>query len=104
MVIGAHSSMAEQPAHNRLGLGSSPGGPTFLLERVHALTRGWAVLGGRGIPRGSMVGGSLEGRGIARGSRVGCSREGRGITRGSFDGSVRNGDGACRVLIDAQRR
>src|SRR2546426_4645128 len=26
----AHSSMAEQPAHNRLGLGSSPGGPTIV--------------------------------------------------------------------------
>src|SRR5712691_8781617 len=28
MTLRAHSSMAEQPAHNRLGLGSSPGGPT----------------------------------------------------------------------------
>src|SRR5213080_950439 len=26
----AHSSMAEQPAHNRLDLGSSPGGPTVV--------------------------------------------------------------------------
>src|SRR6185503_7259533 len=41
MVIGAHSSMAEQPAHNRLGLGSSPGGPTIVLERLLGLNRGW---------------------------------------------------------------
>src|SRR6186713_277042 len=41
MVIGAHSSMAEQPAHNRLGLGSSPGGPTVVLERLLGLNRGW---------------------------------------------------------------
>ena len=26
--VGAHSSMAEQPAHNRSGPGSTPGGPT----------------------------------------------------------------------------
>src|SRR5712691_976304 len=30
MAPGAHSSMAEQPAHNRLDLGSSPGGPTVV--------------------------------------------------------------------------
>ena len=44
MVIGAHSSMAEQPAHNRSGLGSSPGGPTIVSERLHGLTRGWAAM------------------------------------------------------------
>src|SRR4029450_4020711 len=30
----AHSSMAEQPAHNRLGLGSSPGGPAVVAGAV----------------------------------------------------------------------
>src|SRR5438874_1786984 len=30
MTSRAHSSMAEQPAHNRLDLGSSPGGPTVV--------------------------------------------------------------------------
>ena len=44
MVIGAHSSMAEQPAHNRLGLGSSPGGPTTVTERLHGLKRGGAEI------------------------------------------------------------
>src|SRR6185503_13847256 len=51
MVIGAHSSMAEQPAHNRLGLGSSPGGPTTVLERLHGLKRGWAEIERRGSAR-----------------------------------------------------
>src|SRR5437764_6663970 len=30
MTSRAHGSMAEQPAHNRLDLGSSPGGPTVV--------------------------------------------------------------------------
>src|SRR5512145_1897056 len=51
MVIGAHSSMAEQPAHNRSGLGSSPGGPTIVLERLHGLKRGWAAIESGGSAR-----------------------------------------------------
>src|SRR5438093_4429839 len=40
----AHSSMAEQPAHNRLGLGSSPGGPTIVAGAWRpALTAGGLI-------------------------------------------------------------
>src|SRR5713226_9425986 len=72
MVNGAHSSMAEQPAHNRSGLGSSPGGPTIVSKRLHGLSRRWAVIEGggsavlerlHGLKRGWAV---IEGGGSAR--------------------------------------
>src|SRR5262249_48806835 len=44
----AHSSTAERPAHNRSGLGSNPGGPTFVSEREIASHRGWPEIDASG--------------------------------------------------------
>src|SRR5439155_21839612 len=63
LILRAHSSMAEQPAHNRLGLGSSPGGPTIVAGAVR-LAR---TAGGLRVTRVAPVRGQP---GPVRGQRV----------------------------------
>src|SRR5438132_4556686 len=63
----AHSSMAEQPAHNRLDLGSSPGGPTVVAGAARPAYSAGGLPQVRGAARPAYSAGGLpQVRGAAR--------------------------------------